>query len=50
MSAYENHVADYYLRRGAYVAALNRAQRSLEEYNGAEGNAAFAGNYGGSLR
>lgn len=38
MSAYENHVADYYLRRGAYVAALNRAQRSLEEYNGAEGN------------
>ncbi len=39
MSAYENHVADYYLRRGAYVAALNRAQRALEEYNGAEGNA-----------
>jgi len=39
MSDYENHVADYYLRRGAYVAALNRAQRSLEEYNGAQGNA-----------
>ena len=39
MSAYENHVADYYLRRGAYVAALNRAQRALEEYNGADGNA-----------
>ena len=39
MSAYENHVADYYLRRGAYVAALNRAQRALEDYNGAEGNA-----------
>jgi outer membrane protein assembly factor BamD len=38
LSAYENHVADYYLRRGAYVAALNRAQRSLEEYNGADGN------------
>ena len=39
MSAYENHVADYYLRRGAYVAALNRAKSVLEEYNGAEGNA-----------
>ncbi len=39
MSAYENHVADYYLRRGAYVAALNRAQRALEDYNGAPGNA-----------
>jgi len=39
MSAYENHVADYYLRRGAFVAALNRAKSALEEYNGAEGNA-----------
>lgn len=39
MSAYQNHVADYYLRRGAYVAAINRAKRALEEYNGAEGNA-----------
>ncbi|MGI9201365.1 MAG: outer membrane protein assembly factor BamD [Woeseiaceae bacterium] len=38
MSAYENHVADYYLRRGAFVAALNRAQRALEDYNGAAGN------------
>jgi len=36
---YENHVADYYLRRGAYVAALNRAKSALEEYNGAPGNA-----------
>ncbi len=34
MAAYENHVADYYLRRGAYVAALNRAMSALEEYNG----------------
>jgi outer membrane protein assembly factor BamD len=34
MAAYENHVADYYLRRGAYVAALNRAKNALEEYNG----------------
>lgn len=39
MSAYENHVADYYLRRGAYVAAANRAKAALEEYNGASGNA-----------
>jgi outer membrane protein assembly factor BamD len=39
MSAYENHVADYYLRRGAYVAAVNRAKGALEEYNGASGNA-----------
>jgi outer membrane protein assembly factor BamD len=39
MAAYENHVADYYLRRGAYVAAANRAKSALEEYNGASGNA-----------
>jgi len=39
LAAYENHVADYYLRRGAYVAALNRAKSALEEYNGAAGNA-----------
>ena len=38
MAAYENHVADYYLRRGAYVAAANRAKNALEEYNGASGN------------
>lgn len=39
MSAYENHVADYYLRRGAYVAAVNRAKNALEQYHGASGNA-----------
>ena len=39
LATYENHVADYYLRRGAYVAALNRAKSALEEYNGAPGNA-----------
>ena len=39
LSAYENHVADYYLRRGAYVAAANRAKTALEHYNGAGGNA-----------
>ena len=39
LADYENHVADYYLRRGAYVAAVNRAKSALEQYNGAEGNA-----------
>lgn len=39
LSTYENHVADYYLRRGAFVAAANRAKSALEEYNGADGNA-----------
>ena len=39
LADYENHVADYYLRRGAYVAALNRAKASLEQFNGAMGNA-----------
>ena len=39
MADYENHVAEYYIRRGAYVAALNRAKSALEEYNGADGNA-----------
>lgn len=39
LANYENHVADYYLRRGAYVAALNRAKSALEEYHGADSNA-----------
>jgi len=39
LAYYENHVADYYLRRGAYVAALNRAKSALEEYHGADSNA-----------
>jgi outer membrane protein assembly factor BamD len=38
LAQYENHVADYYLRRGAYVAALNRAKTALQQYNGASGN------------
>jgi outer membrane protein assembly factor BamD len=32
LAAYEVHVADYYLRRGAYVAAANRAKYVLETY------------------
>src|SRR5688572_1898751 len=32
LAGYENHVADYYVRRGAYVAAINRAKYALEHY------------------
>ena len=32
LAEYENHVADYYVRRGAYVAAVNRAKYALEHY------------------
>jgi outer membrane protein assembly factor BamD len=32
LAAYEANVADYYLRRGAYVAAVNRAKYVLETY------------------
>jgi outer membrane protein assembly factor BamD len=32
LAEYENHVADYYMRRGAYVAAVNRAKYALEHY------------------
>lgn len=35
LAAYENHVANYYIERGAYVAAINRAKFSLEHYPGA---------------
>ncbi len=32
LAAYEVHVARYYFRRGAYVAAANRAQQTLLEF------------------
>ena len=32
LAEYENHVADYYLRRGAPVVAINRAKHALEHY------------------
>jgi outer membrane protein assembly factor BamD len=32
MAAYEVHVANYYYRRGAYLAALNRAQGAVTDY------------------
>ena len=32
LAAYEVHVARYYFRRGAYVAAANRAQPTVQEF------------------
>jgi outer membrane protein assembly factor BamD len=37
LAAYENHVANYYMEREAYVAAANRAKYALEHYPGAPG-------------
>lgn len=35
LAEYEVHVARYYVRRGAYVAALNRCKTVIENYSGA---------------
>lgn len=35
LAEYENHVARYYLRRGAYVAAARRAEYAVEHFPGA---------------
>jgi outer membrane protein assembly factor BamD len=35
LADYEVHVADFYLRRRAYVASLNRAKFCIENYDGA---------------
>ncbi len=35
LAAYEMQVADYYMRRGAYVGAMNRAKYCVENYDGA---------------
>jgi len=35
LAEYEIHVAGYYMRRGAYVAAINRCKGVLESYDGA---------------
>jgi outer membrane protein assembly factor BamD len=35
LTRYENYVAQYYVNRGAYVAAINRAKYALEHYPGA---------------
>ena len=38
LARYENYVAEFYLRRGAFVAAANRAKLALEQFDGAEAN------------
>lgn len=35
LAEHENYVARYYMKRGGYVAALNRARFSVENYDGA---------------
>lgn len=35
LAEYEVHVAEYYMKRGAYVAAAQRANGAIEEYDGA---------------
>ena len=35
LTRYENYVAEYYINRGAYVAAIARAKYALEHYPGA---------------
>lgn len=35
LADYETHVAQYYLKRGAYVAAAQRAKGAIEQYDGA---------------
>jgi outer membrane protein assembly factor BamD len=32
LARYENHVAEYYFKRGAYIAAISRAKYALERY------------------
>ena len=38
LAQYDVHVARYYMRRGAYLAAANRAQSSIKEYPDAPAN------------
>ena len=35
LASYEVHVAQYYLKRGAYVGAINRAKYAIQNYDGA---------------
>ena len=39
LADYENSVARFYMRQGAYVAALNRAKIALQEYQGSDSGA-----------
>jgi outer membrane protein assembly factor BamD len=34
LANFELHVAQYYMRRGAYVGAINRAKFCIENYDG----------------
>ncbi|MBY4945319.1 outer membrane protein assembly factor BamD [Cupriavidus respiraculi] len=38
LALHEVHAARYYYRRGAYLAAVNRAQQALKDYDGAPAN------------
>jgi outer membrane protein assembly factor BamD len=38
LAQHEVHAASYYYRRGAYLAAVNRAQLALKDYDGAPAN------------
>lgn len=40
MASHQVHVANYYMRRGAYVAAVNRAQNSIKDFPDAPANEA----------
>jgi outer membrane protein assembly factor BamD len=35
LADYEIHVAEYYMRRGAYIGAAARAKYTIENYDGA---------------
>ncbi len=35
LASYDVHVADYYMRRGAYIGAVRRANECIEQYDGA---------------
>jgi len=35
LARFENYVAEYYINRGAYIAAINRSKYALEHYPGA---------------
>ena len=35
LASYEVHVARYYFKRGAYIAAAQRAKGTIEQYDGA---------------
>ena len=38
LASYEVHVARYYLKRGAYVAAANRAQATVKDFPNSPAN------------